>query len=109
MNILANSINIFGDQDIVRCLQLKFDSLEVQGLRKALAKNIDILDQMSNDRSKSSKGELGLRVTHKDPNYQSLMPDFKLSSLFSRKRGISHDDEVIGAKSKQMLLSQFPQ
>lgn len=44
MSILANSVNIFGDHDIVKCLQLKFDSLEVQGLRKALAKNIDILD-----------------------------------------------------------------
>ena len=36
------------------------------------------------------------------------MPDFNpFSKFFLRKRGVSHDDEVIGAKSKTLLTSQI--
>lgn len=57
MNILANSINIFEDKDIVKFLALDYESMQVQALRVALGKNIEFFDKISGTRSQSGKQE----------------------------------------------------
>lgn len=102
MNILANSINIFEDKDVVEFLKLDFESIHVKALAKALAKNLELLEKISVSRSSSSRQDTSMSKGHS--NLQILMPDFHLSKLFSRKRGISHDDELISAKSANLTL-----
>jgi len=93
MNILSNSINIFEDRHILKFLELDIESMEVQALRNALAKNLELFDQLSISQSSGSR-EISTKGLGQ--NYQSLMPDFRISKFF-RKRGISHDDGQLGS------------
>jgi hypothetical protein len=55
MNILSNSINIFEDRHILKFLELDIESMEVQALRNALAKNLELFDQLSISQSSGSR------------------------------------------------------
>ena len=44
LNILARSINIFADRDIVKFLKLDFNSYRVKELRVTLAKNLELIE-----------------------------------------------------------------
>ena len=61
-------------------------------------------------KSSSSKAEVNSKNQNSSGgNYQGLVPEFNFSKYFLRKRGVSHDDEVIGAKSKALLVSFMPE
>lgn len=107
MNILSNSINIFNDRDVVAFLKLDFNSLAVQKLRDALAQNLELFEKISASRSSSSKYDTLSKTGHNSTalNYSGLVPDFNISKFLLRKRGVSHDDDLIGQST--IVMSQI--
>jgi len=75
--------------------------MQVQTLSHALEQHLDMCEQMSGEKSGSSRD---LIQKNKNISNISVLTDSLSKFQLFRKRFISHDDQIIGSKSGSMLI-----